>query len=495
MLEWLKNLTGRKAATPAPPTSLREMQMIRRWEAAQTDRLNSAHWKNVGEVNLNTINADLAFDLPTLRSRCIYEAQNNPFVEGVIETHSTDVVGAGGPKLQVQSDSDKYNRGLEQIWADWFSMPDINGVLSGPEMLRLWVRQLWTCGEYLSQIVTDPAASGPVAMRLLDLHPARLISPPWTAADPFTVLGIRRTREGKPLEYFISDPLPFGAFTLSYGNFTSFDPRYILHEFKVVEPGQARGIPWLAPALPTISDLRDFDTQVLDAARAAADWSVYLYSDHPDAPFFNANESTQIERRTVSTLPPGWRPSEVKSEHPAQNYLDFRKERQREIGRPVGMPLMTVRLGSEDHNYSSARYDGKVYWRSLDVVQSGIGSKALTRLAKLVAQEAELAGALPKRPANARFDWTWQPPVKGDPEKEYEAYLAALEIGAMDLSDVAAEQGTDLETLIAKRKRTAEMLTVAGLPPAPFWQPQPAMPIAEKQPPDKVTKPTQAASQ
>jgi hypothetical protein len=36
---------------------------------------------------------------------------------------------------------------------------------------------------------------------------------------------------------------------------------------------------------------------------------------------------------------------------------------------------------------------------------------------------------------------------------------------------VAVQTGTTLETLIARRKRVAELLHAAQLPPAPYWTP------------------------
>jgi len=495
---WLSKLLHRSAPAPAvvkqaPPAPPTEPYRLRRWESAQTNRLNEAHWQGAHQSYMSTINADLWLDLPMLRARCTYEAHNNPFVEGVIDTHCTDLIGPDGPTLQVQSDSDDYNRALEQVWRDWFRRPDINGVLSGAEIMRLWIRMLWTAGEYLTQIVTDRTATGPVQMRLLDLHPTRLMSPPAMGADPLVVLGIRRTREGKPQQYFIAEPSPFGAYTLSFTKWDPIPPDFIIHQFKVLEPGQARGVPWLASSLPTVADLRDYDAQVLDAARAAADQATYLTATGADVPFYPANECAKVERRTIRTMPPGWDVKQMTPSQPAQNYVQYRGERLRELGRPVNMPLMTIRLGSEDHNYSSARFDNKVYQRGLNVTQGWISGNTLGRLVMEVAREAELARAIPRRPKKFSQDdlaWTWPAPATVDLEKELAGYLTGLEIGAMDLSEVAAKLGTDIDTLIARRKRTMQALIDAGLPPAPFWEPGSKVPSA----PANAQDPGQPAS-
>ncbi len=473
MLGRLKKMIGlRRAAQPAPSAAKPDQFTVRRWESAETNRLNRAHWQNAGLGDMSTINADLYEQLPMLRARCTYEAYNNPLVEGAIETHMTDVAGPDGPTMQVQSSSEAYNKAREQVWQEWFAMPDFNGVLSGVDLIRLWVRMLWTCGEFLDQIVTDYSASGPVKMRILDLHPTRLESPLGMTTDPDVMLGVRRSREGRPKQYYISEPQPFGAYLVNASH-NPISPDFILHRFKIFEAGQVRGFPWLSSSLQSVGDLRDYDSQVMDAARAAADKETLLYSDHPDAPFFSANETTTIQRRQTTTLPPGWKPWQGAASQPAAVYIDFRKERQREIGRPANMPLMKIRLGSEDHNFSSARFDGKVYERSLMVLQSWLVRGGLGRLEAEVAREAELSGAIPPRPKGQVIaGFTWAKPPHVDPEKEMAAYQVAMEIGAMDYSDVAAAIGTDVQTLIAKRQRTMAMLETAHLPPMPYWTPR-----------------------
>jgi lambda family phage portal protein len=446
-------------------------EILRRWEAAETNRLNQAHWAKSANLGLDTINADLYLRLNMLRARSTFEAENNPYVAGVIETHQTDVVGKDGPKLQVQSDDESWNNEAEQIWNEWFARPELTGLMSGVEVLRLWIRMLWTCGESLDQIVTDPAVRNGVAMRLNCLHPSRLDTPPGQSSDPDLVLGIGRTRQGKPLRYWISEQSSYGPYVLTGLNYSPVEAQYILHQYRIQEPGQARGVPWLACALQPIADLRDYDTQVMDAARGAANYAAFMYADHPDAPYFQVNEVSDIERGTLSTIPPGWKLDGLDPPQPSTTYTEYRKERQREIGRPVNMPLMTVRLGSEDHNYSSARFDGKVYECSLSGLQSWIDRNALKRLFAMLVREAILANLIGPPPKKYDLTWGWPKPPHVDPEKEWIGYETAVAMGGMDMSDVAAQTGTDLETLIAKRVRTRDLLAKHGLPPAPYWVP------------------------
>ena len=112
----------------------------RRWEAGNTDRLNEAHWLYAQDESLN---AWLSAQLPTIRGRASYEVKNNGMLKGMIATHADDIVGSDGPQLQVQSDDDRYNEALEELWRSWFYAPTHLPNVSGSALLKLWVKSLW----------------------------------------------------------------------------------------------------------------------------------------------------------------------------------------------------------------------------------------------------------------------------------------------------------------------------------------------------------------
>jgi lambda family phage portal protein len=480
MFDWLKGFWSRSRpgdGTRAEPAT--SDWTLRRWEAADTNRLNKAQWQN---AHGQTINVDLLNHLEPLRARAALEVSRNPTLEGVINTFCTDVVGRNGPTLQVQSDDPAYNAALEQVWKDWFCEPDLRRIQGGVDILRSCVRGLWINGEFLLQKVTATAAAtaaapSPIAMRLKSIHPRRLATAPELAGDASMVMGVRQTFDGEPLEYSIGQPIPFGAFLIYTGKFSQVPARDVIHRFMVIEEDQARGVPWLATPLQAVADLRDYDAQVLDAARQAADQAVYWYTDHPDANYIEVNETTDIERRTQTTGPPGWKPAMLNPTQPATNYIAYRSERQSEMGRPVGMPLMMIRLDSSGHNYSSARFDGQIYLRGLEALEGWLERRTLNGLVRDVEAEARLyaamnprwmyAAALRRRPARVDLAWTWPKPPHVDPTKEGTAERIGLENGTLPYSDALAARGSDLETVIAKRKRENQMLADAGLPPLP----------------------------
>lgn len=433
---------------------------LRRWDSAKTDRQNSAHWAG---AKGNTVNQDLSLDRETLVARAMEEVQNNPFVEGVVQTHVSSVVGAEGPMLQVVSDSEDYNEALESIWWDWWQAPELTGTMSGVDLLQQSVRLLWSNGEFIHQETDDPNAEG-ISYRLNVIHPRRLRDP-IRSVNSRIMLGVERDERGRPKTYYLMDfdSDEFGLIG------SSLDPQpysaeRIIHGFKPIEPGQVRGFPWVAPGLQTTADLRDYDRSVLRTARTQANLSVLLEADHPDAPFVNVNEQIDVPDNVLATAPPGWKTKTIQSTQPGPVYKEYRAEKLRELGRPVNMPLMMVMLDSGDHNYSSARFDGQLYNRGIFCLQAWLDRIILNRALTRIEREAMLRGMLPERPSRVDFNWTWPVAPHVDPKKEADAWETLIRIGAASEFDAAAAMGKDYEMVVAAQKRAKDLREKHGLP-------------------------------
>lgn len=447
-----------------------EALALRRYESAKTTRLNSTQWNDAAD---KPINDDLPGDLETIRGRCAKEYGRNGFVQGVVRTHVTDLVGEDGPTLQVISDNATYNEAFEAGWRSWWAAPDAAGKWSGVDLLKIWIKSLWLCGEYLVQKVTRNNAAGPVKLRLNTIAARRLRTPFGREGQASIFMGIEVDSDGRPVRYHFEKYLP-GELLASSLETVPVDAGNVLHHFEADEAGQLRGVPWVQPSLQPSADLRDYDDQVLDAARVAADFAVALYTEHPDARYIEVNESVEVERRCYSTLPPGWKPLALTPPQPATNYVEFREERLREIGRPVGMPLLKIRCDASGSNYSSARFDDQQYSSHLRAVQGSIERSTLTPLALDVARELELSGAIPQRPDKITIAWTWPARPNVDPEKEAQALLIELvETKTLSFGDACKKLGRDPDAVLADIERWTNTFIDKGIVP-PWAQPDPA---------------------
>lgn len=438
----------------------------RGWDSAKTTRNNKYHWSMATD---QSINRDLYSDLETLRARCHHEIKQNPFVEGMIRTYCHEVVGGTGPTLQVASSSKRYSAGMERAWDEFWRMPDVNGQVSGNQMLELFIRGLWPDGEYLALITNDAHGGGSdmIRLRLQPFAPRRLN---YIGGKTNVFMGIELSKTGRPIRYYVSDESIDGSSAKHTTN--EYPAEKIIHGFEIEEPGQVRGVPKLASALQHIADLRAYDREVLRAAHFAASQTGVLQApNNPDLPAIQlpAGGKMEIESDSLNVVPPGWQMGQMVSQQPMSNYIDYRIERMRDIGRAAGMPLMMIRLDSAKHNYSSARMDSQSFNREIADLQMQINETLLSRLFWEVEREARLNPKLnlPSRPDNVRLNWTWPPRPHVDPSKEAAAERVALENGTETYQRVLARRGLDMETVIEQRKAANEALIAAGLPPMP----------------------------
>lgn len=462
----------------------------RRYEVGDTDRLNQGHWTYAQDESLN---AWLSEQLPTIRGRATYETKNNGILKGMIATHAEDIVGPDGPTLQVMSDDDRYSEALEELWRQWFYAPTHLPNISGASLLKLWIKSLWKQGGFLAQLITDDQAEGSVKLRLRPMHTRRLGTPAQLAGNDLVYHGIEYDQIGRPTRYWIQQQRGIGT---GYVNVTSYDPipaDLIIHEYVRDEEDQGLGDPWLSPSLQPAADLRDYDDSVQDAARQLADNTPVLKATGQDVVTWTNPETMTRERRVVPMLPPGWEAQWPNATQPAAQYPDFRGERMREFGRPVGMPLMLIRLDSSKHNYSSARFDSQVYDRAVEGLQYWIsGSEnsygTLNRLLDEIAREARFSvPELRNKPPKVVYEWTWPKRPHVDPAKEASGYQIGLQTGTTTEIDVLSSMGTTLERHIAKKIRVAREYEAAGLDPPDYRSQGPAKPVQDN--------PDQAADQ
>jgi capsid protein len=458
----------------------RDVSSVRRFETAETNRLNKAHWQFADDQSINTWLRDY---LTTIRGRAHYETRHNPILTGIVGTHADDIVGQDGPSLQVQSDNEAYNSALEDVWREWFKAPTFRRTISGARMLKLWIRSLWRSGEFLTTIETDRNATGPVQMRLKLRHPRQLGTPVDLAGDPSIDMGIRFDANDVPATYYLASSRATVNDPLAAMKSAPYPADLVVHEFLMDEEDQIRGVPLANPSLNTSADLRDYNTQVQDAARQMADQACLMYTDSPDADLHEENETLEWKRRTIPMLPPGWKPYSHAANQPPAQYEMYLAERMREMGRPVGMPLLMVRLDASRHNYSSARLDTQVYRRSVAGLQTWISGSdrsygTLNRLADVIATEARFAvPELRNRPAKVFYLWTWPVMPHVDPTKESKAEADTLASATESYTRALAARGYDLQTHVATLKRERQILADAEISPPWLSGPAPAPPV------------------
>lgn len=425
------------------------------YESADTNRLNEKHYQ---AAVLADADASQFIVRGTLRNRSRFEANNNSYFVGVMDTYASDLVGKG-VRLTLQTENEDFNREVEEAFSKWRARCDISGRLDLDGFLKLSTTEYFRSGESFLQIVNDPAESAKVKLKLLVIEADRVQSP------DALLLQTEAEREGikidpatgRVISYMVLKTHPgsnrsFTTFQLS--DFNEVRAEDMIHDYEQNRPGQTRGIPWLSSSLDLFSQLRDFTWATLISAHTAARFSAVIQTTSDDIQTDEVPAEQrfveEIETGSMASLPAGWELSQFKPEHPIANFREFRRELLGESGRPVGMPFFILAASSEGINFAGSKMDGQIYTRHIRGTRKCKESRILNRLLDLFVTESILSGAI-KRPAGISIQardiprqWGWdRVMVHADPQKEAKAKQILLENGTDTFISQCAEEGID----------------------------------------------------
>lgn len=436
----------------------------RAWEGAETNRLNEAHW---ADASVDTL-ASLRTDLPELYRRVRHESINNPVIDGAIETQCTNHIGATGPALQILTIDPTWNETAEAIFAAWAGQCEHQERMSLVDLLEGWIAQYEIYGAIFAQ---ERIGRRLRDYTILDLGPEAIET---EKAGKNIHSGVETDEDGRVVAIHCWEP------TNPSGKRWSIPAEFALHCFRRRFAMQRRGFARLASTLDPAANIRDYDEQVTDAARAQADSAVYLVAKESPAEFTNPTSNTlPIQRRTLRYIRPGWEPKFAPSTQPGAQYPQFRKERHTDIANAMEMPWMVFRKDASSHNMSAARFDAARYHEGVKRTQARLARRILNLIVRRVIRIAQLQGLLGPTPVPPnlellRFEfpgalipiaWTWPKPPAVDPAKEAMAERVQLENGTLAWSEAVAANGRRPEETLRLRSRDNAALRAAGLLP------------------------------
>ncbi|MEX0655888.1 MAG: phage portal protein [Phycisphaeraceae bacterium] len=469
LLRPLRALAGRGRADPPAP---RPHGLLRaRYDAAQTTEENRRHW-----ANADYLSADAAASPETralLRNRSRYEAANNSFCSGLVVTLANDCVGTG-PRLQMGTNDSEMNSQVERKFAHWTRAVRL------AEKLRTMRMGVTESGEVFGVLSTNPRVDSPVKLEIKVIEPDQIATPSSLADDDRLRDGILFDEFGNPVAYHVLKHHPGDTTFWSPGSggghgddFDVLPAEAVVHLYRAERPGQTRGVPELTPALPLFAQLRRYRLAVLNAAETAASFAMPIYTDAPpngEAEPLEPMDIFEYERGMGMVLPNGWKPAQMKAEHPSTNHVDFINSVWNEIARCVVMPLIIASGDSSDSNYASGRLDRQTYHKAIRIDQERFARTVLDHVFKAWLSEAALIEDYlpqPLRSADAleRFDhqWFWDGFEHVDPAKEANAQATRLKSRTTSLASEYAKQGHDWETELRQIAREKQLMRELGI--------------------------------
>jgi len=495
-----------------------------KFDSAQTTPDNRRHWANADGYSANAAANPLVRG--TLRNRARYEVANNSYARGIVLTLANDVIGTG-PRLQMllgtgeDGDCRGANGLIEREFSVWAKVVDLAGKLRTMRMARA------QDGEAFGHLFCNEALGTPVKLDVRLLEADQVTTPTIAALrrgedgpGESVVDGIEFDRFFNPVAYHVltSHPGNTGSSWSVVQDFERVPAARMIHWFRVDRPGQSRGLPDIMPSLPLYGNLRSYTLHVIEAAKAAASFAIFMKTNTPAG-----GEAAEVEPKSEMEFTPnmavfgpeGWEPMQIKAEQPATSYAEFKREILNEIARCVNMPYNIAACNSSGYNYSSGRLDHQTYYKSIRVEQDHLEDVVLDRILYMWLAEAmvvypELADL--KRSAAARahasavitvpsftygsanedtsvgavvslvvpHQWFWDGREHIDPAKEANAQATRLTNNTTTLATEYAKQGKDWETELRQRAKETVLCRALELTPAQA-APQPAAPDAKEQ--------------
>jgi lambda family phage portal protein len=447
-----------------------------RYDAAQTTDHNRRHWAESDGLSARAANS---LSVRTkLRNRARYEIANNSYAKGIIETLANDMVGTG-PRLQLLTKDAELNRVIEAAFGEWCEESCL------AEKLRTMRKARAGDGEAFGLLITNPKMRCDVQLDLRLVECDQVTTPTMRVADPLQVDGIDYDGYGNPIVYTLLKEHPGDYYAWAW-EYDEIPASLVIHWFRKDRPGQCRGVPEITPAIELFGQLRRYTLATLTAAETAANFAAMLESAMPpddDTLDGDPFETLEIVRGMMTTLPAGWKMSQLRAEHPTTTYKEFKGEILNEIARCLNIPFNVAAGNSSGYNYASGRLDHQVYFKSQRIDQSHAERVILDRLLyEWLAEASMVTDLVPQGVNEWPHQWFWDGVEHVDPQKEANAQTIRLTNRTTSYAREFARMGLDWEDqfqqIAAEQKRAAELGivlpgTTPPVSPAPVTQEDP----------------------
>lgn len=474
---------------PVPPRGHSWRSVLAAYDAAQTTDDNMRHWSWADSASADSANTPAV--RRTLRNRARYEAANNSYCRSMVETIANDVIGTG-PRLQIVTGAGRtVDQWIEREFAWWAYHSRL------ASKLRLMRKARAVDGEGIALLTTTRRTPTPVTLSLRVIESEQLSTPTFGSYGENAVDGIRFDDQGVPINYDVLRYHP-GDSTLAKSmlQFDTLPASDVLHVFREDRPGQHRGIPEMMPALPLFSQLRRFTLATLAAAETAANIAMVVETNRPEggiglgsageADGAEAFDVFELTQRMVTVLPEGTKLNQLKAEHPATTYGEFKREILAEAFAAMVMPYAVGASDSRDSNFASGKLDRRGYVRSVMVERGLEWNPIVYRLLYSWFLEARLIKDYLPSEVTAFPLWLvqvyWDEIDDDiDPVKAANAAQIRLNCNATTLAEIYGRRGQDWETQVRQRGREVALLASLGLPTISNQQqlPAPAQPDTE----------------
>lgn len=443
--------------------SRKRSQKSRKYEGASKSKRLS-RW--ISEST--SANTEIQGSLTVLRNRARDLRRNNPYAARGVQAITSNTVGCGiSTQFRASGDVQK----LEDLWAKWAETTaiDFDGRNNIYGLQRLALDAVVESGEVLVRKRFTAGLSVPLQYQVLE---SDFIDT--TQVDAKTdkgntiVQGIEFDSQGKRVAYWLFEQHPgsYDPFFRSTLKSTRVPVDEVYHIYRMERPGQARGIPWLAPVIVRLKDLDDYEDAQLLRQKIAACFTAFIkdmsgeFAEDDDEDCEEVELAERIEPGLIEELPRG---KEVQFSNPpeVQNYGQYVGAVLRAVAAGLGVTYEVLANDYSQVNFSSGRMGWIEFSRNIKSWQDHIiYPHMLDPIAKDFLATATILGI-----KTDGVGFVHVPPKREmiDPTKEIPATVDAIRAGLTTLSDEVMALGKDPKAHFAKYAKDMQELDKLGL--------------------------------
>ncbi|SOH93367.1 phage portal protein, lambda family [Monaibacterium marinum] len=271
--------------------------------------------------------------------------------------------------------------------------------------------------------------------------------------------GIEFDPWGRVVAYWLYDQHPGDVSRTINTKSRRYAAPEILHLRKLDRPGQARGVPWMAPVILTLGEMRDYQEAQITKQRMAALMAFFVESESDAGASRGTGASAldDIGPGAIIELATG---QKVTATEPPKvdGYDQFMKQGLSAIASGLGLTYEALSGDLSGVNFSSARMGRMEMNRNIEVWQGHIiRAQFLTGIERWM-REAWLLNF--GKAADWQLSWTAPRPQLVDPTREIPAMVKEISAGLNSRHGVIRSLGRDPETIDAELQ--ADTFSTAG---------------------------------
>lgn len=458
---------------------------------------------------------DIEDNLDILRKRSRDAYMGIPLATGAIKTLRTNVVGSGlVPTPQVDADylhlneeqADRLQAQISrefELWAD-STLCDATGMDNFWRLQTLAFTSFLMNGDVFAVVQFDEHPHWPYALRLRLIEADLICSPDRTDImapctidkhDVFQIVqGVETNRDGAVVAYWIASrhPLAYDSTVpLTWTRVEARDPETgepnILCVTQRERAGQRRGVPLLAPVLPTLKQMGRYTEAELAAAIVASSITLFIKHENPtsQAPFGEEPTDKAEDPNTppdelgidlapsaVFDLAPGESTDTFDPKHPTTTFDGFMSAMSNQVATGVEIPS-EVLYKKFSSNYSASRGALNEFWRTCGVLRDSFAADFCQPAYEKWFAEAVARGRInapgffdDQAVAKAYMGCTWNGPARTnlDAKKEIEAAILRVQQGiSTNEQETAQMTGGNWRANMRQRKSEMEKMKEVGL--------------------------------